>query len=216
MGIGIVIADHHELMRDALSTLVTTQLGATVLANVKDAQAALVACQRHRPDLLLLDVDMPGRDALSIMPEVCQVSPETRMVILTAHCHDALIQMAINAGVCGYLLKSDSVDEVAAALRSISGGHKRFSPSVQARLAVAEGPGLPDRQVEVTRLSRLAPREREVLRYIGRGMDNGEMARIMYLSKRTVERHVSRLMKSLDIHDRAGLQRFASIEHVSP
>ncbi len=205
----VVIADEHELFRDAVRHVMERRLGVQVAGSVADAQAAFLACQAEKPDILVLDLDMPGRDAIATLSDIRWASPDTRVVILTGRHHDSLIQAALEQRVAGYLLKSDSTESLVAAFQRIAGGQRAYSDSIKDRFV--EHPRRKTGQaIEATRLSKLTPRENEVLRYIGRGMDNGEMAQVMILSKRTVERHVSRLMDSLDIRDRAELQRFAN------
>lgn len=205
----VVIADEHELFRDAVRDVMVRRLGFRIVGSVADAQAAFMACQTEKPDILVMDLDMPGRDAIATLGDIRWASPDTRVLILTGRNHDALIQAALEQKVAGYLLKSDSTESLVAAFERVSSGKRAFSASIKDRFA--ESPRRkPGQAIEATRLSKLSPRENEVLRYIGRGMDNGEMARVMILSKRTVERHVSRLMDSLNIRDRAELQRFAN------
>jgi DNA-binding NarL/FixJ family response regulator len=204
----IVLADDHPILRDALSALLTKDGSFRVVASVGDAQSAVNACQRHRPHLLLLDLEMPGRDALSCLPDVVAASPPTRVVILTAFCRDAYIEIARTHGVPGYLLKSDAPSAILDSLRRILAGQRAFSPRVSERMKARETAPVRG-AVTIERKPRLTPRELEVLRYIGQGMDNQEMAKVMWLSKRTVERHVARLMDAVEIRDRAGLVRYA-------
>jgi len=207
----LTIADDHEILRDALSHHAAKTEGFEVVASVGDAQAAVNACHSMKPDLLLLDIEMPGRDALAAITDIRAVSPLTRVVILSAYCRDSFIQTAIENGAVGYLVKSDPPSVIFEALAKIAGGASAYSKSVLSRRSVAGG-GRASNHSGSTRLADLAPRELEVLRYIGRGMSNDQMAKVMFLSKRTVERHVARLMDSLDIRDRAGLHKFASDE----
>lgn len=210
----LTIADDHEILRDALASHATTSTDLEVVASVSDAQTAVNACRQHQPDVLLLDIEMPGRDSLASIPDILAASPETKIVILSAYCRDIFIEEALKNKVAGYLVKSDPPSVIFAALKKICDGKAVYSDAVLSRMSKnAKGEAKCD--IEVTRLSRLSPREMEVLRYIGRGVDNGEMAKIMFLSKRTVERHVSRLMKSLDIHDRASLQKFATDQNIT-
>jgi DNA-binding NarL/FixJ family response regulator len=204
----LVIADDHEILRDALTGHAEKIAGFDVVGSVGDAQAAVNICARHRPDLLLLDLEMPGRDALAAIADVRVASPKTRVVVLTAYCRDAFIQLALDSGAAGYLLKTDSPSAIFESLEKVVRGETAYSKPVLERM-LQSGATRTENPSRSTRLSELTPRELEVLRYIGRGADNEQMARAMSLSKRTVERHVSRLMDSLAIRDRAGLQRFA-------
>ncbi len=204
----LVIADDHEILRHAIAGYVADSAGMSVVGAVGDAQGAVNACMRSRPDILLLDIEMPGRDSLSAIKDIHAVSPDTRVIMLTAYCRDAFIEAAISAGAAGYVLKSDPPAAIADAILAVAAGGSAFSGAVQARMTDRTR----DRSNEpapATRAGSLTPRELEVLRYIGRGLDTQQMANAMNLSRRTVERHVSRLMDALDIRDRLALQRFA-------
>lgn len=197
-----VIADDHEIVCVALAENVAPAAGLEVVARVGDGQAALQACIDLQPDVLLMDVVMPGRDPLAILSDIRAASPHTKLVILTGFCRDSFIELALRAEISGFLLKSERPQALSDALRRIMAGERVLSAAVEARIVEH---GAPLR----SRLSQLTPREVEVLRYIGHGWDNGKMAGEMSISKRTVERHVARLMTDLAIHDRTHLTRFA-------
>lgn len=209
MKMAVVIADDHEILRDALATQIAKRAGLHVVASVGDAQSAVNACRQHQPDLLLLDIEMPGRDSLAAMSDIRAASPNTRIVILSAYCRDSFIGIACDNGAVGYLLKSDPPATIVNSLEKIAtGGTGVYSKSVQQRVSLREvKTGYAERRA--TRVDDLTPRELEVLRYIGRGMDNDAMAKTMSLSKRTVERHVARLMDVVAIRERAGLMKLA-------
>lgn len=207
----VIIADDHELLRLALSRLLTGDGGYRVVASVGDAASALHACAQHRPGLLLLDLEMPGRDAVSVVSEIRSVSPSTKVVVLSAFCRDALISAALKAGVDGYLVKTEPPSVILGSLRRVLAGEQVYSACVQERLAPpGEGRGAKRRlSASCTLIDKLTPREIEVLRYLGKGLSNDEMARTMHLSPRTVERHLSRLMDAVGIRDRTKLTRLA-------
>ena len=204
----LLIADDHEILRNALAETAASSSSFDVVGCVGDAQSAVNACADKRPDILLLDLDMPGRDAIAAISDIRSVSPTTKVVVLTAYCRDAFIQLAVSSGVAGYLLKSDPPRAIFDAISKIASGGTAYSKPVALRISQcgfsrsSEAPG-------AARLAELTPRELEVLRYIGRGRDNEQMAREMCLSKRTVERHVARLMDAVAIRDRAGLMKLA-------
>lgn len=204
----LVIADDHELLRDALAQLVTRHAAFRVAASVSEAQHAVNACRAFLPDVLVMDIDMPGRDALAALSEVRDVSPTTRIVILTAHCRDGHIELALKSQVSGFLLKTESPGAILAALRRVVEGTKVFSKAVQDRI-LASSASKPRMNEHKTRLASLTPREFEVLRNIARGLDNEAMAQSMSISKRTVERHVARLMNAIAIRDRTAIVKFA-------
>ncbi|MCC6230315.1 MAG: response regulator transcription factor [Phycisphaerales bacterium] len=205
----IVIADDHQILRDAIAQSIAKAPGLYVAECVGDAQAAINACSNVKPDILLLDIEMPGRDALGAVIDVRAVSPDTRVVILSAFCKDAMIDLSLRAGVAGYLVKSEPPSRIVDALTRVLRGESVYSASVLARIDQQRAASLKRSGDMVTRLASLTPREIEVLRYIGRGQDNAAMASHMHLSIRTVERHVSRLMHALRIDDRTRLTALA-------
>jgi DNA-binding NarL/FixJ family response regulator len=204
----LIIADDHELVRDALASHARATEEFEVVDSVPDAQAAVNACRLKEPDILLLDIEMPGRDALSAIPDVKSVSPGTLVVILSAYCRDSFIELALRNGADGYLVKQDSPSEIFDLLCEATPGAPVYSKDVLARLQ----PRTVDSRVQdrrTTRVTNLTPREIEVLRYIGQGLNNRRMAEEMCISCRTVERHVSRLMDALNIRERASLMNLA-------
>jgi DNA-binding NarL/FixJ family response regulator len=202
----LVIADDHELLRDVFAKYAEQIAGYQVIGSVADAQAAVNACRVLRPDVLLLDIEMPGRDSLSAIRDVRAASPQTKVVILTAHCRDGFIQLAIANGASGYLMKSEPAKEIFRAIERILSGEIVFSRIVQSRVQVVSQDHARAAQMGT---SWLTPRELEVLRGIGQGLDNQQLASAMSISIRTVERHVSRLMDAVGIRDRARLVKYA-------
>lgn len=204
----MVIADDHELVREALARHAEECAGWKVIAAVSSAEDALRACRLHQPELLVLDVGMPGRDPLAAILDIRSASPTTRIVVLSGSCRDDSIELAVRHGAMGYVLKSEPTTLIFAALERALHGHRVYSPAVAARLA-ANVEGKPPSHPESARLARLTPRELEVLRAIARGLSNDDMARCMSISKRTVERHVARLMDAIAIRERTAIMRFA-------
>lgn len=204
----LVIVDDHPLVRDGLREYFAGLKGYAVVATGGNAHEAVRLCSEHRPAVLLLDVEMPGRDALGAMADIKAASPDTRIVLFTAFCRDAIIEAAVRGGAAGYLLKSDSPEEVRGALARVLQGERVYSKHVAARMTRPDGTAGREGQI-LTSISALHPRELEVLRYIGKGMTNAEMAKTMHLSIRTVERHVLRLMRHMQIDDRTKLTALA-------
>lgn len=201
----LVIADDHELLRDALAAYALNKGGLEVVASVGDAQSAIIACAERRPDNLVIDIEMPGRDSIAAIADIKAASPSTRVVVLSAYCKEAMIVAALRNGAAGYVLKTEPPAEIFAALKRVLSGETVLSQQAQ-RLVPAGGRR---GEAPATLLSTLTPRELEVLRSIGRGCDNNQMAEAMHLSKSTVERHIERLMNTVGIHTRAGLVKLA-------
>ncbi|MEK6703167.1 MAG: response regulator transcription factor [Planctomycetota bacterium] len=204
----LVVAQDHEILRVGLARLLSEEAGYAVVACVGDAQSAVNACTLLRPDLLLIDIEMPGRDVLGAIQDVRVASPKTRIVILTSSSRSAVVELTIRAGAWGYLLKSDSKDAILAALDRVLWGRRVYSAGVRGPASARKATSMLGATCP-SALAGLTPRELEVLRYIGRGSNNDAMARAMHLSKRTVERHVSRLMHASTIHDRSALMKLA-------
>jgi DNA-binding NarL/FixJ family response regulator len=166
-----------------------------------------------QPDIVLLDIDMPGMAAFDAARTIRLRSPRTRLAFVSAHFHDRYIEQALGVGAMGYITKGEPPETVARAIRSIAGGGAYFSPDVQARIVIdVSGPRLADQQR--TRVSILTAREQEVLRYLASGLAKKEIAETMNLSVGTVNNHAANLMKKLDIHDRVELTRFAIREGI--
>lgn len=200
----IIIADDHTLIRSALSGLLDDVPGFEVVGEVGNADEALRLAATLRPDALILDIDMPGTDAFQAASEVRQLSPMTEVVFLSGSLNDRFIDNAKEAGALAYVVKSDSPDEVIHAIEAVSRGRPYFSKSVRERLPDRVG-----RAKGKSRLASLSQRELETLRYIARGLAKKEIAPRMHISVKTVDKHVTQVMRKLDIHDRVELTRFA-------
>lgn len=201
----LLIADHHPVVRLGLEDFFGNGSGFRVIASAPNAHAAVQLSREHLPRILLMEVEMPGRDPIGAIADIKNLSPQTHVVIFAARCHDLLIEEALRQGVAGYLLKSDALADLKESLNAVLRGTRVFSKEVAARVSSRDNA----RADAATPLAALHPRELEVLRYIGRGMSNTEMAKVMHISLRTVERHVLRLMRSLKIDERTRLTALA-------
>lgn len=206
--ISVLLADDHALVRGALEQWLTQAPDIAVVAAVPDADTAVSEAVRSHPDVVLLDVDMPGLHAFEAAKMIRLRSPDTRVLFVSAYSHDRYIELALAAGAMGYVTKAESPDAVLRAIRAVAQGGVYFSPDVHARIVVdAHGPTLAQRPK--TRTSSLTARELEVLRYLASGLAKKQIAETMKLSLGTVNNHAANLMKKLDIHDRVELARFA-------
>jgi two-component system response regulator NreC len=196
--IGLVIVDDHEVVREGLSMVIDAAEGIEVLATAGDVGAALRLASVHRPDVLLLDLLMPGGSVLQTLPRFAVASPETAVVILTMQSKPRFARAALRAGAQGYVLKEDAGIDLVQALRLAHQGRTYLSPSLGARMASAGDP--PDG---------LAPRELEVLRLLALGHTNAEIAGQLYLSPRTVESYRARVQQKTGRSSRSELVRYA-------
>jgi two-component system response regulator NreC len=196
----IVLADDHAVVRSALRMLLEAELGFEVVAEAGDAEAATRYVLGHKPTVLVLDLNMPGRPSLEAIPDIKRASPATEIVVLTMQNEPAFARKALQAGVRGYVLKEAADTELVQAVRSAAAGETYLQPALGARMASE-----PDSQ----RSDDLSEREREVLRLIALGHTNAEIAAQLYLSIRTVESHRAHIQQKLRLSGRAELVRYA-------
>src|SRR5688572_247 len=204
----VILADDHQLVRAGLRSLLKSFSDVEVLAECGDGHEALALMDRLQPDVLLLDVTLPGLNGLEVARRVPKASPHTRVLILSMHAGAEYVAQALRAGVAGYLIKDSAVDELRVALDSVRTGKPYLSPAISQTVLsgfLRSGDGPPER----AQLDVLTPRQREVLQLIAEGHGTREIAGRLHLSVKTVETHRSQLMERLDIHDVPGLVRFA-------
>lgn len=204
----ILLADDHGLIREMLRQRLEDELDMTVVATVGDGHAALKETLALRPDVVLLDIDMPGLSAFDAARTIREQLPATRIVFLSAFFHDRYIEQALAVEAAGYVTKREPPESVIKAIRTVVGGRVYFSGDVQARIVVDTGGARLARTLH-TRVDLLTLREREVLSYIARGMAKKNIARTLGISVKTVEQHCTHIMDKLEIHDRVELARFA-------
>jgi two-component system response regulator NreC len=200
--IRIVLADDHEMVRRGLQLLLEAEEDFEVVASVGDVDAAIRTTRGHKPDVLVLDLNMPGGSSLDAIPLVLAASPATSIAVLTMQNEPAFARRALTAGARAYVLKEAADDELVTAVRRAAAGETYLNPQLGARMA-AEPPqaaGPPDD---------LSEREVEVLRMIALGHTNGEIAAQLYLSTRTVESHRAHIQQKLRRSSRADLVRYA-------
>jgi two-component system, NarL family, response regulator NreC len=201
--ITIVIADDHLVVRSGLRMVLERAGGLEVVSEAGDADAALRTVLGHKPAILVLDLNMPGELAsLDAIPRVREVSPTTRVVVLTMQDDPQFARRALRAGAAGYVLKEAADDELVEAVRRVAEGGTYLNPRLGAMLAAAppEPSGPPDDLTE---------REFDVLRLIALGNTNAEIAQELYLSVRTVESHRAHIQQKLGRSTRAELVRYA-------
>jgi DNA-binding NarL/FixJ family response regulator len=204
----ILIVDDHTLMREMLSERVASIPDLEVVGTAENADLAVKEAVRLQPDIILMDIDMPGLHCFDATRSIQARCPNTKIIILSAFFHDHYIEQALASEAAGYLTKNESVDTIIGAIRAVASGGSHFSPEVRARIVV-DSRGARLAQKKRSRVSTLTNRELEVLRYVARGLSQKQVAEIMHLSVKTVHCHCTNLMTKLDIHDRVELTRFA-------
>ena len=180
----------------------------TVAASVSNADEAIAEAIRLQPDIILMDIDMPGTSCFEAAGTIRRQLPDTRIIFLSAFFHDRYIEQAMAVQAWGYITKNEPEGSVLEAIRKVSAGVAYFSPEVKARIVV-DSQGARLAYQGRSRVSILTKREMEVLRYLARGMAKKEIAHTMHISANTVNRHTTGLMAKLDIHDRVELARYA-------
>lgn len=206
-----MLADDHTLLRVSLGSILGETEGFELIGSLPTGHDAVAAARELRPDVLVIDIDMPGQDAFQSARAVLEVSPGTRVLFLTAFTSDHDVQNALRAGARGYVVKSEPPSTVVDAIRTVASGRLWFSPDLEARIEFRDdGPHL--RGHDDGLFADLTPREFETLRYLARGMAKREIASIMGVSVKTIEKHTTNLMAKLDVHDRVQLARLAISE----
>jgi len=212
--IAVMLVDDHAMVRSMLRDRLELEPDLAVVATVGTADEAVAEAARLRPDVVLMDIDMPGMVCFEAAKRITAQHPDTRIVFLSAFFHDRYIEEALKVKAWGYITKSEPEQTVVQAVRNVHSGVTYFSPEVQGRLVVdSKGPRLAERAV--SRVSTLTDREMEILRYLARGLSKKEIAQKARISVNTVNRHTSSVMNKLGIHDRVDLARFAIREGVA-
>jgi two-component system response regulator NreC len=201
----VVIADDHAVVRSGLKTLLDAEPGFEVTGEARDVRTAMTFVRAQRPDVLVLDLNMPGEPSLPAIPSLIEASPDTAIVVLTMQNDPAFAREALRAGALGYVLKESANAELVEAVHAAREGRTYLQPQLGARLAAE--PAKPDVSEDD-----LSERETEVLQLIALGHTNTEIAEQLFLSVRTVESHRAHIQQKLRLTTRAELVRYA-LEH---
>lgn len=204
----ILVVDDHALVRGALSERLEREPLFSVVCTAGTADEAIEKAIESNPDVVLMDIDMPGLDCFDAARKIMSLQPETRVVFLSALLTDCYIEQALEIKARGYLTKREPPEAVVAAVREVAAGGACFSEEVRRRIVI-DSRGARLAKKDTSRVSTLTPRQLEVLRYIARGLSKKAIAEIMHISVKTVDRHSIDLMTKVDIHDRVELARLA-------
>lgn len=202
----ILLVDDHELVRSAVKGMLDRDDAFEVVGEAGSADEALTVVGDLAPDIVVMDIDMPGMICFGAVAQMRTSLPDLKVVFLSAFFHDHYIEQALKVGASGYVVKGDPPSTLFDALREVAGGGSYFSKDVRSRLVCNDGDVSSDTG---TRTNSLTNREVEVLRYLARGLSKKEIARTMHISVKTVEHHTTSVMRKLDIHDRVELARYA-------
>jgi RNA polymerase sigma factor (sigma-70 family) len=207
----VVIADDHTVVRQGIRGVLEDVEGLRVVGEAGDGEEALALVRELDPDVVVLDVNMPGRSGLEVAGELRDEGAATRVLILSMHDDPEYVLQAVRAGADGYVLKDVAPSELRDAVRAVHEGREYFAARVTQQLSVGLRREIEEEQLR-TRLEALTRREREVLLLVANGLTNREIGERLEISPRTVETHRERVMSKLRIHTVAGLTRFV-VEH---
>lgn len=202
--IRVQICDDHALVRSGLRRLLEAEPDLTVVGEAASADEATAQARELQPDVLLLDIVMPGRSGIDALPEITSSSPATKVLVLSMQDDSAYVRQAFAAGASGYLLKDAADAELVQAIHEVACGRRYVHPLLGARLAVVDDAGNGHAPADP-----LSEREHEVLRLLALGHTNQEIADLLVLSVRTAETHRARIMQKLGLHTRAEIVRYA-------
>jgi len=204
----IVIAEDQKILREGLKSLLSSSDDFEVVGEAEDGLDAIRCVEKHNPDLLLLDLSMPKMSGISAIKDIKTRIPETRILVLTIHESEEYILEVFRAGADGYCLKDASHSELVMAIRSVLSGNRYISPGISDK--VLEG-YLEEKRVlkSSTSWDTLTQRERGILKLVGEGYKNKEIAKYLFISAKTVEKHRSNIMEKLDLHTASGLTAYA-------
>jgi two-component system, NarL family, response regulator LiaR len=209
--IRVLIVDDHAVVREGLRTFLALQDGIEVVGEAQDGAEALDQAARLAPDVILMDLVMPGVDGIGAMRALRDAGSTARVIVLTSFTDDDRVLPAIQQGAAGYLLKNVAPAELARAVRAAHAGEALLDPGVAARLveAVAARGAAPEQASAARAADQLTPREREVLRMLARGLANKRIAYELGLSEKTVKAHVGRVLAKLGVSDRTQAALYA-------
>jgi DNA-binding NarL/FixJ family response regulator len=204
----ILVVDDHTMVRDMLCGQISAEPDLEVVGTASTGNGGVDAARILKPDLILMDIDMPGELCFTAARTIKLICPDARIVYLSAFFHDRYIEEALAAHASGYVTKDEPLEVVLDAIRRAVSGLAYFSPKVQARIVV-DSSGMRLGDSTRSRASMLTQRELETVRYIARGLPKKDIAVLMHVTVRTVDMHTQNAMDKLDIHDRVELARFA-------
>jgi len=207
--ITVLLAEDHMIVREGLRKMLELEGDFEIVGEAQDGRKAVALAKKFRPDVVLMDIAMPLLNGLEATRQLQRELPATRVLMLSAHSDDAYVKNAAESGAVGFLLKQTSAHDVCRAIREVHGGKTFFTPSISQRQDRLHSQSLDRTGSQKKKMVELTSREMEVLQLIAEGKANKQTAAELGIGLKTVEKHREHLMEKLDIHDTAGLTRYA-------
>ncbi len=208
--ISVLLVDDHSIVREGLKALLLAERDITIVAEAQTGREAVQAAEKHRPEVVVMDLAMPLLNGCEATRQILKAVPSAKVVVLSSYGDDEHIHQAIGAGAAAYLLKQTAASELVKAIQEVKKGDAYFSPAIAARLREQTRQSGDEEPAQKQEDVPLTSREIEVLQLIAEGYANKQIAAELGLSVKTVEKHRQAVMKKLDIHDIAGLVRHAA------
>lgn len=207
--ITVLIVDDHTMVREGFLKLLETENDIEVIGQAESGRAAVELTEKLHPDVVVMDIAMPQMNGLEATRQIHQLDPDVKILILSAHSDDAYVENVMKSGAAGYLIKQSSAHSLSEAIREVHKGNSFYSPSISRHMQKRNQSSLSRKGLPKPKASNLSPREMEVLQLIAEGQANKQIASALGISIKTVEKHRDHLMQKLDIHETAGLTRYA-------
>ena len=207
MSIRIILVDDHEMVRRGLIAVLCEQEDLEIVGEAGDGLKAIRLAEELKPDLVVLDVEMPGLDGIETARQILKISPKSKILALSIHKEQDYVTAMFSVGASGYILKESALDELVEAIRTVDTDKKYISSKLVDIVLTGLGGNMPS--AYESKLSQLTPREIEVLKLIAEGNITKKIAQILHVSPKTVDAHRQQLMKKLDIHTIADLTKLA-------
>jgi two-component system, NarL family, response regulator NreC len=205
----VLVVDDHAVVRAGLRLLIDREPSMVVVDEAADANEAIFRVIEHKPDVLLIDVTLPGESGIHAIPKLLAASPDTKILVLSMHDDPHYVREAFAAGASAYVLKEAADAEVVAAIREVAAGGSYVNPVLGARMVAADA-----KEQAEAKADPLSEREHEVLRLLALGHTNQEIAKSLYISVRTAETHRAHIMQKLGLASRAELVRYALAKQI--
>ena len=207
--IAVLLVEDHMIVREGLRKLLESERDIAVVGEATNGREAVEMAGKLRPDVVVMDIAMPSLNGLEATRQIRQLAPASKVVVLSAHSDDAYVARMTELGATGYLIKQTSAHFLSEAIRKVQEGKTFFSPTIAKRLQIRTQKTLDRKGQPKAKSADRSPREMEVLQLVAEGQANKQIAATLGISTKTVEKHRDHLMRKLDIHDTAGLTRYA-------